>query len=437
MISYSDALNLITSKAYTPKLKQVPLMQAIGKIAAEDVSSQIQVPGFRNSAMDGFAVMSSQIASASQSSPVTLTVAATIAAGESATISDTAKATQIMTGAAVPEPYDAVVPVELVSIQEGRVTFTAPARHGDNIRLAGEDVTAGQIVLHKGKRITPENIMLLAAVGVATVAVAEAPQLRIISTGNEIIDVIASIAKQSRLDCHVGASAPPRNDGLPDGKIYNSNAPYLLAEAYKQGLDAHYEGIIRDEPELFEAKIKAIKSPAIIISTGAVSKGIWDFIPDSLKKLGADIHFHRVNIRPGKPVLFATMPDGSYYFGLPGNPISAAIGFTFFVMPLIHALQGLTEPSPLMAKLSADFTKRGNFRQYLKSTLSADASGQLIADISNGQESFKISPMAANNAWVILDGEKREYHAGDYVTVVPYGEIIQTNQKKVLLCQAA
>ena len=115
------------------------------------------------------------------------------------------------------------------------------------------------------------------------------------------------------------------------------------------GIEAQYEGIVRDDPALFERKIAAIKEPAILISTGAVSKGVWDFIPESLKNMGATIHFHRVNIRPGKPVLFAILPNGSFYFGLPGNPISAAIGFTFFVMPLVRALQGLPDAPPLMA----------------------------------------------------------------------------------------
>ena len=196
--------------------------------------------------------------------------------------------------------------------------------------------------------------------------------------------------------------------------------------------------IVRDDPKLFESKIAAIKEPAILISTGAVSKGVWDFIPESLKDMGATIHFHRVNIRPGKPVLFATLPNGSFYFGLPGNPISAAIGFTFFVMPLVQTLQGLPDAPPLMAALENSFTKRGDFRQFLKASVWLDETGGLRAQISDGQESFKISPMAANNAWVVLEEGKTAAKAGDRVPVVLYASVKTTDfSKDKTLCQAA
>lgn len=417
LISYDDALAIILKNARPHPDKKKPLLEALGDIAAHDVTSGIQVPSFRNSAMDGFAVVSSRLSSASKSNPITLPIAAAIAAGEMVTTSDATKAVQIMTGAAVPEPYDAVVPVELAGTHEGRVTFTAPARGGDHIRHAGEDVASGQAVLHKGERITPETIMLLAAVGMDAVEVSVAPRLHILSTGNEISDDYAT--------------------QLTGVQIYNSNAPYLLAEARKQGLEARYEGIVRDEPALFEAKLKAITEPAIIISTGAVSKGVWDFIPDTLTKLGAVTHFHRVNIRPGKPVLFATLPNGSYYFGLPGNPISAAIGFTFFVIPLVRALQGLQLHTHLIAELAHSFSKKGDFQQFLKAKLAFNPEGKLIAEIADGQESFKISSMAANNAWVILEAEKREWRAGENVMAVPYGKIIATTRKEAPPCQAA
>ena len=418
MISYEEALKIITSKSGTPKLQQVPLMQALGKIAAEDITSPIQVPSFRNSAMDGFAVCALQLASAGEKSPVTLKIQTAIAAGDVASTGQTETAAQIMTGAIVPEPYDAIVPVELVTMSGDTVTFTRPVRTGDHVRLPGEDVTKGQSVLRRGEAITPETIMLLSSLGIMEVATNHSPKLHILSTGNEITDDYA---------------AP-----LQGAQIYNSNAPYLLTAAKQQGLEAQYEGIVRDDPALFEGKIAAIKEPAIIISTGAVSKGVWDFIPESLKNMGATIHFHRVNIRPGKPVLFASLPNGSFYFGLPGNPISAAIGFTFFVMPLVRALQGLPDAPPLMATLENSFTKKGDFRQFLKASVWIDETGCLRAQISDGQESFKISPMAANNAWVVLEEGKTSVKAGDRVSVVPYAALKTTGfSKDKTLCQAA
>jgi molybdopterin molybdotransferase len=418
MISYEEALKIITGQAGAPKVQQVPLMQALGKIAAEDVTSPMQVPSFRNSAMDGFAVCAAQLASASEPSPVTLKIQTAIAAGDVASAGHTETAAQIMTGAIVPEPYDAIVPVELVTASGDTVTFTRPAHMGDHVRLPGEDVTKGQSVLRRGETITPETIMLLSSLGIAEVATTHTPKLHILSTGNEITDDYAT--------------------QLQGTQIYNSNAPYLLAVAKQQGLEAQYEGIVRDDPALFERKIAAIKEPAILISTGAVSKGVWDFIPESLKNMGATIHFHRVNIRPGKPVLFATLPNGSFYFGLPGNPISAAIGFTFFVMPLVRALQGLPDAPPLMATLENNFTKKGDFRQFLKASVWLDETGCLRANISDGQESFKISPMAANNAWVVLEEEKTVVKAGDRVSVVLYAALKTTSRNEdKTLCQAA
>lgn len=418
MISYEEALAIILGHAKPHAATKKPLLEALGKIAAQDVVSSIQVPSFRNSAMDGFAVRAAQLAGASPSNPITLPVAAAIAAGELVAAFDVTKAVQIMTGAAVPEPYDAVVPVELVTMQEGRVTFTAPARRGDHIRHAGEDVAVGQTLLHKGERMTPETIMLLAAAGIDRVDVAEPPKLHILSTGNEITDDYA---------------VP-----LTGAQIYNSNAPYLMAGAKAQGLEVAYEGIVRDDPARFERKISALNDPAIIISTGAVSKGAWDFIPETLKNMGATIHFHRVNIRPGKPVLFATLSNGGYYFGLPGNPISSAIGFTFFVMPLVRALQNLPSAQLLIATLENNVTKKGDFRQFLKSDVWLDEAGILRARIADGQESFKISPMAANNAWVVLEEDQRELQAGARVPITLYAALktTQTVEDKTL-CQAA
>ncbi len=417
MIPYEEAVAIILKHAKPCPVITKPLLQALGNIAAHDVQSSIQVPSFRNSAMDGFAVCASRLAAASGQNPVNLKIQAAIAAGDVVSTGKAETAVQVMTGAIVPEPYDAIVPVELVAISGDSVTFTKPARMGDHIRLPGEDVRNGQAVLRQGERISPETIMLLSALGVAEVAVAQAPLLHIISTGNEISDDYA---------------AP-----LLGAQIYNSNAPYLLAAAQQQGLEVRYEGIVRDEPALFEEKLAAIKEPAVIISTGAVSKGVWDFIPDSLRKIGAEIHFHRVNIRPGKPVLFATLPGGSYYFGLPGNPISAAIGFTFFVMPLVRVLKGQLDSQPFMAILENSLTKKGDFRHFLKASIWINEVGSLRVRIADGQESFKISPMAASNAWVVLEEGKTRWDAGDVVSVVPYGTISTNAPEELVLCQAA
>lgn len=418
MISYQEALSIILSTVKLPAVQTVPLAEALGKVSVGSVHSPLQVPSFRNSAMDGFAVKASLLAEAGSGNPITLTVDATIAAGDRPSYYNSNHAVQIMTGAPVPEEFDAVVPVEMVSQRDGYVTFHKPVSSGENVRHAGEDVLLGDEVLSQGETVTPEKIMLLSALGLTSVEIASIPPLQIISTGNEIVD-----------DYHTP---------LNGAQIYNSSAPFLLASARAQGLDASYKGKTNDTPALFENVLKSITAPSIIISTGAVSKGVWDFIPDTLRKNGASIYFHRVNIRPGKPVLFATLPDGSYYFGLPGNPISTVIGFTFFVVPLIRALQGKAPLPPLMAKLESNFIKKGDFVQYLKAVATVDAGGQLRAALCEGQESFKIKSLTTSNAWVILEGNTREWKIGDNVQLHPYGVLHgKVREGEPSACQAA
>jgi molybdopterin molybdotransferase len=408
MISYQDALQIIFKNSSQSKTEKLPLLSALSKISASDLTSNMQVPSFRNSAMDGFAIKCSDIKNASTENPVKLNILQAIAAGDKVEISAataTTNSVQIMTGAPVPEVFDAVIPVEEVIIENNSVIFKRPAKLNENIRFPGEDVRIGQNILSKGKKITSEDIMLLSALGVNEVSIYKFPSIQILSTGKEITDNY--------------------NEPLPEGKIYNSNSPYLIAKAREEGFEAVYGGIIADDPKEFESVISKVKPETIIITTGAVSKGEWDFVPESLRNLGVEIHFHRVNIRPGKPVLFAILPNGSYFFGLPGNPISATIGFRFFIMPLLRILQGLEPEQPLIAQLSNNFTKKGNFRQFLKSNLETDSNGQLVVSISSGQESFKISPMAESNAWVILEEDQNEYRSGSLVSVLPYKTLNQ------------
>ncbi len=401
MISYQHALEMIHSQVKLAQTRKVAVLQALGGACAVNVMSPMNVPSFRNSAMDGFAVRVGDIASATTENPVTLKCLPPIAAGDASIIVETASAQPIMTGAIVPSFYEAVVPIEEVKLENNTAIFSRAAKIGAHIREIGEDVVVGQILLQQGECVTPEHIMVLSSVGIREISIYEPPKLHMITTGNEIID--------------------DASGALPIGKIYNSNAPYLLTRCAEENINAQYEGIIPDDAAEFERRLAKIPAGAVIISTGAVSKGQWDFIPESLKKLGAQIHFHRVNIRPGKPILFATLPNGSYYFGLPGNPISTAVGFQFFVMPLLRTVQGLAPQISLTARLELGFKKTNNFQQFLKANITVDDKGQICAQISKGQESFKISPLASANAWVILEEDATQCPAGTLVKCIPFG----------------
>lgn len=417
MIRYHEALQLILTHAGERQTETLPLLAALSRISAAEIKSAMDVPSFRNSAMDGFAVRRADIASATPEKPVTLPVAHAIAAGDIHQASG-ASCVAIMTGALVSDAFDAVIPVEDVTVEKNMAVFSRQAKANENIRLPGEDVRIGQIVLRPGDAITSERIMLLAALGIAKIQVHKLPALHILSTGKEITDAA--------------------DEPLPEGRIHNSNAPYLLARCHEEGIAAHYEGIIGDDAEAFETRIRAVPAGSVIVTTGAVSKGAWDFIPESLKKLGAKTHFHRVNIRPGKPILFAALPNNSWFFGLPGNPISAAVGFRFFVLPLVQALQGLVPEQPVMARLENAFAKKGNFRPFLKATLKTNADGELSVVIASGQESFKILPMAESNAWAVLEEDRLEYEAGSCIPVFPFAAAIPfPSHEEVSLCKSA
>jgi molybdopterin molybdotransferase len=211
MISYQEALEIIYANSNTAPTENLSTLSALNKISSSEVFSKIQVPSFDNSAMDGFAVKASELESASADNKKKLKIIAVIGAGEIAKESDSG-AIQIMTGAPIPNGYDAVIPIEDVELDGDFVTFKRPARKNENVRFAGEDVAVGQVVLGKGKKISAEDVMLLSAVGIAQIEVRKAPSLKIFSTGNEITD--------------------DYNSPLPEGKIYNSNAPYLVFQSH-------------------------------------------------------------------------------------------------------------------------------------------------------------------------------------------------------------
>ena len=406
MISYEHSLQIIRSIGLPVEPKSVHLGQLYGMTTSQEVHSPIDVPSFRNSSMDGFAVCASSIANATSEHPVELNVLRTIAAGDDPSIGEAGEICEIMTGAPVPEPYDAVVPVEDVTITGSsgglatRVQFSRSANKRQNIREPGEDFRKGQTIIPAQVTLNEGHIMSLASLGIHTLNVRSTPPIYLFSTGKEVTD---------RYD-----------ELLAAGQIYNSNAPYLLACAREEKILAHYGGVIADEVPAFHRALDSVPAGSIIITTGAVSKGRWDFIPDALKERGATIHFHRVNIRPGKPVLFATLKDGSFYFGLPGNQISTAIGYRFFVTPLIDSLSDRKPEKVLYAQLENAYSTKGPLRHFLKSRLHVGRDGILRANISNAQESFKIHPMATCNAWVVAEEDRQELRPGETVPVVPF-----------------
>ena len=377
-MEFDTAVGIVRSLAPVMRTESVAIAQAHGRIAASDVASPINLPPFDNSAMDGFALPSA--ASEGDEFDVNLWQAAGDADPESHT-----GAAEIMTGAKMPQHALAVIPVERIAVlgtgadgKPSRIRVNQDVPVGNNIRRAGEDVAKDETILSKGTLLLAPHVMQLAGVGLTHIEVAVRPRVRIINTGAELV-----------------------TDGveLDGSKIHNSNGPYLVQRVVDAGgvVSAHH--VVSDDVGAFEQAMQGDED--LVISTGAVSMGRFDFIPQYLKDHGATIHFHKVSQRPGKPILFATLADGRHFFGLPGNPVSVAVGFRFYVEAMLRAMLGLAPERPLRLPVVNEFNKKVAMQQLLKARveLTADALGVRILA---GQESFKVQPMLSANAWASI-----------------------------------
>ena len=405
MIAYLDAVSVLRAAASAPLTEHIHTDQAIGRILAEDFYAPFAMPRFDNSAMDGFALRASDTAIASDAQPITLNVLRAVAAGDIAGSGQDEHAVEIMTGAGVPNGVDAVIPIEDVLTTRDhndnvtQITIKRPVPLHANIRFAGEDFSAKQLLISAGTRLNPSHIAILFSTGTTRVRVYTTPKVSIFTTGKEVSDAY--------------------DQPLGPSQIYNSNTPYLIAELQTIGIPATCAGHIGDDEQKFRDMIASQTDARILVSSGAVSKGKWDFIPSVLNELGAEILFHRVAIKPGKPVLFARLPDGRYFFGLPGNPISAAIGLRFFIMPLLRKLLGLPDENPALAKLDAPYVKKGPLRLFLKARIALTEDGAAALTVLSGQESFKIAPLLQTNAWAIFDETPRAYDNNEAVMFYP------------------
>lgn len=423
MILYREALTILEEIAKTHTLSDewVELDQSLGRILSESVLSPEDVPSFTNSAMDGFALRASDTFKATSTEPVRLQVGGLIAAGDSTqfdTESDTARSGQIieiMTGAPMPEGcgFDAVVRVEDVKVTRSpqgmaqSIEVLKPAKPGDNVRLKGTDYTIGSQVVNAGARLEPEHILACASLGVSKLKVKSLPKIAILSTGNELIDF--------------------REKTLSSGMIRNSTGPFLITALKKMGFQANYLGVVRDDPKHYQSVLnQAIDDEGadIIISTGAVSMGKYDFVSDVLKKMDAKIYFHKAAIRPGKPILFAEL-NGSKkkktcaFFGVPGNPVSTAVGLRFFIEPYIRSLLHLPREKGIPATLSRDLSKPEGMRCFFKGQVKVLENAMIEVEALKGQASYIVSALLDANSWLALPEQGASISKGSLVEIYP------------------
>lgn len=392
MISISAAVQLVRENTPQLEAETIALESSVGRVLAEDVCADMDLPPFNRSQMDGFAVKASD----TKNAPVRLRIVGESAAGTSWHGKLKAgEAVRIMTGAAVPEGASAVQKLELAAENGEFVEIFESANKGQNIVPHAAEVQKGATVLRTGDIVTAENISLLAAFGYAAVKVGMRPRVAVLSTGSEIVHV----------------SETPSAD-----QIRNSNTPMLCAYAERCGAIVEALPIAGDEIENLKSAIKNAACDVLIL-TGGVSVGKYDFTKAALHELGAEIYFERVALKPGKPTVFARL-NKTLIFGLPGNPVSAAVTFQLFVRSAILQMQGAseTELKTNFAVLAKSLKGAKERDSYLPAKLTTDKKGCLIATPLKSGGSSDFVSFAQSDALVFVP-QGKTIAAGEVVTI--------------------
>lgn len=400
LLPLSDALQgMLEQLACCCDREQLPLPEALGRVLASDIASPLAVPPFDNSAMDGYAVRLADLAGGTP-----LIMAGKAFAGQPYQGEWPAgHCVRIMTGAPVPAGTDAVVMQEETQADGDRITFLCKPIVGQNIRLAGSDIDKGACVLPAGTRLTPREMPLLASLGVATVAVRRPLKVAIFSTGDEL---------------------KPVGTPLAHGDIYDSNRYGVRAMLARMGCDCLDLGIIPDDPaQLRAAFIRADKEADVLITTGGVSVGEADFTKQLLDELG-EIGFWKLAIKPGKPFAFGRLPR-AWFFGLPGNPVSAMVTFDQLVQPALAKLAGqqFVRPLQLQAIAAEPLKKSPGRLDFQRGMLSQGPNGLEVRS-TGSQDSAVFSSLSRANCYIVLERERGRVAAGEMVTVEPFGGLL-------------
>jgi molybdopterin molybdotransferase len=403
VIAFEQAVEHVLAACPRLPAERVPLEQALGRVTAYAIDSAVDLPAFDNSAMDGFALRTQ---GRTVESGTWFDVLGEQAAGDGAQRASKEGAWSIMTGARMPDGLDAIVPVEHAEVVErdetgcpARIRLTAPALPEQHLRRAGEDIATGQLALPAGHRIGAPELMLLAGLGAGQVDAVRRPRAALLCTGRELVDDFDRI--------------------LQPGQIRNSNAPFIAARLPGAGAELVRRETLPDEPAKFATALENALADGtdLVLSTGAVSMGRFDFVPEVLREAGAQIVFHKVAMRPGKPLLFAVLPGGALFFGLPGNPVSSVVGLRFFVEPALRAMLGLPRERGWRLPLLHGVSKKPGFRLHQKARLQLAADGRLGVELLPGQESFRTRPLIDSTAWAALPAPASRLHAGESVEV--------------------
>jgi molybdopterin molybdotransferase len=398
MISVLDGQNrILTQIRRTTPLEFLLLGRALGRVVAEDVRAPFDVPPTDNSAVDGYAVGSADIPAAGTRD---LAVVAELAAGS---VFDGAllpgQAVRIMTGAPIPQGADTVYPQEVVTRREGGRVGIGPTAKGANVRMRGEDIHAGTIVIERGTVLRPQEVGLIASLGQVQVSVHRRPRVVLLSTGDEVVEP--------------GRARTP-------GQIYDANRFTLGGSIEQCGGEVVDLGIVPDrEDELRARLIDAGATGDVVVTSGGVSVGAHDLVKDVLEAIGA-IEFWQVAMQPGRPLAFGRI-GSAHFFGLPGNPVASMLAFMLFVRPALYKLGGRRRlfPDVYEARTTETLRKKKGRREFKRGIVSF-RDGAWEVRTTGPQGSGILSSMAAGNCLIVLEEERGDVAAGETVLVEPF-----------------
>ena len=403
--SVQEASGRILAAIHPLGTETIRLRDALGRVLANDARSPIEHPPWDNSSMDGYAVHAADAANASKSSPVVLPVAETVRAGQRPSAPLRAgTAVRVMTGAPVPDGTDTVIRVEDTDGGETRVEIRDARDAGRNVRPRGEDLKVGDVAVAGGRVVGPAQLGVLASIGCAMVDVFRRPRVAVLTSGDELVDV-------DQFDL------VRRGD-----RIVSSNGYTTTAAAMVVGAEVVDLGIVPDDPAVYAERLSRALESDLVITTGGVSVGAFDFTKDVVRSLGADLQLWRVLMRPGAPLGFGTL-RGVPWLGLPGNPVSAMVTFEIFARPVIRRLHGEKDifPHPIAVRVRDDVAIGAPLTHFMRVVVTWE-DGVAWARLTGPQGSGLLTSMSLANALLVVPPDRPLVRAGETARAILLGD---------------
>ncbi len=403
MISYNKALEIFKKTKINIKTEIVSSKYAVNRISATNINSPNNYPAANNTAFDGFAINSKETNKLSKKNIKKFKIIKVLAAGDNPNVKKIQKfsSIEVMTGAIIKKPFDTVIPIEKIKFYPNKknpkyIIINKKIKKNNHVRFLGSDYKKGQKIINKGQIIQPNHILALKTLGIEKILVKKKPRIVFYSTGNEISN----------------------SNKIPDWKIRNSNSQYLKSFFKNFPVEFKEKKILRDHDyDKFKKEINnnLLNNIDVVVTSGAVSAGKFDFVPQIVKKFKLKKYFKGSTIRPGKPIMFARFKKNMVFFGLPGNPISSAACCRFFLLPFLYLSIGTKIDTPISAKIKNTFIKKKNYTRFIKGKVSFSNKGLVEFEIFKGQESYKINPFTKSNAWGVFPSGKSIFKNGTFI----------------------